>query len=183
MTNTLIISAEYIKQNSIIDNNVENENILSSVKKAQDLNIWTSLGSVLYKKILTDIENNSLSGEYKTLVDDYIIPTLLEYSVYYAIPFLQYKITNKSIETKSGENQNPITMEEVVYLRNNILDVAQFYKKRLVDYLVFNVNLFPEYHQNTGADVHPKTKSYSSSVYTPKGDNMCGPRTIILNNQ
>ena len=170
-TNTLIISPSYVKENNIIDANVEDKKITSIIKRAQDRYIWTSLSSNLYEKILSDITASTLTGNYLTLVDSYIIPCLLEYSVYELVPYIHYGLTNKSIEVKSGINQKPVGKEDVIYLRDNIKSMAEFYEKRLGDYLCNNTSLFPELSTNQGANLQPKTKPYKSSIYTPRPSN------------
>jgi len=58
-------------------------------------------------------------------------------------------------------------MDELVYLKNNILTTAQFYGERLIAYLRVNNATYPEYFENAQGDVQPAKGAYSSSIFIP----------------
>ena len=80
-TRNPFISVEYLRRNTIISDNVDAKVLLSIIKMAESKYIKLSIGTSLYDKLHTDVMNNSVSGVYKTLLDDYILPTLTQYSV------------------------------------------------------------------------------------------------------
>ena len=123
-TKVLFISPDYLKDNSMLDENIEDEKLVPNIRRSQDRYIYTALGENLYVKIIDYITKNTLSGNYLTLMTDYIRPCLVEYSIYESLPYVHFNITNKSIEIKDGENQEAVETEDLIYLRNNIEDMA-----------------------------------------------------------
>ena len=76
MATALFISRTDLVRNSIIDGSVDYDKIVQFLKLSQQIDIQNLLGTDLYNRISTDIENSTLSGDYLALVSDYIQPTL-----------------------------------------------------------------------------------------------------------
>ena len=124
-------------------------------KVAQDIHIHQLLGTDLYDKIQAEITANTLANPYKNLVDVYIQPVLIHYSLYECLPFLSYKIMNKDIVRKISETSTPASLDDIKYMRNIVVNTAQYYAERLVDYVKNNTDLFPEYNTNSNGDLSP----------------------------
>jgi len=157
MATALFISTTDLKKNSIIDGNVDVDKLLPMVRVAQEIDIRNLLGSDLYDKVSADIIADSLSGDYLTLVNTYVQPTLIWFAQMNYIPFAAYTITNKSVLKHSSETAQNVDKNEVDYLVGKAREYANYYSTRLVDYLCFNNNLFPEYLSNTNEDISPDT--------------------------
>ena len=75
MATVLFISQDRLKTSTALNYNIDTEYLLPFVKIAQDKHLQAILGTKLYEKLENDIagvDEASLSGAYKTLVDDYI---------------------------------------------------------------------------------------------------------------
>ena len=131
--------------------------MIQFVKVAQQIDIQNLLGTDLYNKISEDIIADSLSGDYLTLVNTYVQPALIWFAQMNYIPFAAYTITNKSVLKHSSETAQNVDKNEVDYLVSKAREYANYYSTRLVDYLCFNNNLFPEYLSNTNEDISPDT--------------------------
>ena len=92
----LFISENKLKKSTTINGNVDVELLRPYMKVAQDVHIHTKLGTDLYNKLQSDITGSSLSGNYQTLVENYIQDALVHWTLYECIPFLGYKIMNKN---------------------------------------------------------------------------------------
>tara|TARA_R110000824_G_scaffold81644_1_gene205158 strand:+ start:2202 stop:2702 length:501 start_codon:yes stop_codon:yes gene_type:complete len=160
MAQVLFISEDKLKSSSSINGAVDTNLLLPYMKIAQDKNIHIMLGTDLYDKLMADIAAGSLSGNYATLVNDYIQDTLVHYTVAEALPFLGYKLANGNVFRMDAENGTAATNQELNYLVERAKETAQFYGQRLVDYLCNNTDLFPEYSTNSGADICPTTANY-----------------------
>ena len=160
----LFISENKIKDSTAINGNVDMEFILPYIKVSQKKYIETKLGTDLFEKLQSDISGSSLTGNYQTLVDDYIQDALVHWSFYECLPFLRYKIQNNNIMSKSSETGTALSREAAQDLREEIRNTAEFYTERLVDYIRNNTGLFPEYNTNTGADVNPDKNAYYSGM-------------------
>ena len=74
----LLITIDDISRLSGFDGNIDNDTINPFIFMAQNGEIKRILGDSLYSKIITDFTNNSLSGKYLTIYNDYIA-TILTY--------------------------------------------------------------------------------------------------------
>ena len=162
MATALFISRTDLVKNSIIDGNIDTDKLLGFLKVSQQIEIQNLLGTDLYNKISADIISGAaggagLSGNYLTLVNDYVQPTLIWFAQMNYIPFAAYRISNNGVLKGTSEQSQPVDKNEVDYLVGKAREYANYYSTRLVDYLSFNDNLFPEYNSNTNEDIDPDT--------------------------
>ena len=119
---------------------------------------------------MNDVVANSVSGDYLTLLNDYITPCLIEWTFYEVMPFISLKITNKSIGRGNADYMAEGDLADLKYLRQTVRDLAEFYGQRMIGYLKQYSNLFPEYTTNSGLDkMVPNSQSYFSGVYLGGG--------------
>ena len=97
MATALFISRTDLVKNSILDGNVDTDKFIQFIKIAQQIDIRNYLGSELYNRISNDITNSTLSGNYLTLVRDYIQPMLIHFAMVQYLPFAAYQIKNGGI--------------------------------------------------------------------------------------
>ena len=76
--NILFISRNDIIKRSYVGGNIDPEKIIPFVKSAQDKNILTTCGTVLYEYLQDQIEAGTLTGDYVTLVELYIKDCLVQ---------------------------------------------------------------------------------------------------------
>jgi len=157
MATVLFINRTDLVRNSIIDGNVDTDKFIQFIKVAQQIDIQNLLGTDLYNKIGTDIAagGTGLTGNYLTLVNKYVQPTLIWFAQMNYIPFAAYQIKNGGVFKHSSETAQNVDKNEVDYLVSKAREYANYYSTRLVDYLSFNDNLFPEYNTNTNEDIDP----------------------------
>jgi len=155
MAYVLFISESKLKSSTAINLNCDPEILLPYVRQAQKLYVETKLGTDLTDKLKAEITAGTLTGAYKTLVDDYIGDMLPNWAFYHAIPFLRFKIENGNIYSKTSETGNALSTEEAQHLREEVRNTAEYYTERMIDYVCNNTSSFPEYSTNSGADVNP----------------------------
>jgi hypothetical protein len=167
-TQTLYISENRLKESTTINQNVDTELLVPNIKIAQDKYILTKLGSDLDNKLQTLIQDGELGDagneNYKTLVNTYIQPALVQWTFYESIVFLGFKFQNKDIMRKNSETGTPASLDDIKFLRQEVRNTAEWYTERLVDYLCHNNDLFPEYSTNTNEDVRPSRKNYFNGM-------------------
>ncbi len=174
MANVLFISEARLKSLTAIHDNVEPNDLMPFVLQAQDIYVQDVLGTKFYNSLKTNVSGDTLTTEETTLINDYISPALANYSLYLAIPTLNYKFKNKSILNPSSEESLNTGFDEMKYLRENTLDTAQFYMARALDYLCDNSSAFPDY-TNPGSDgMMPNPRSpYNSGIVMPRSGCSC----------
>ena len=169
MAYVLFISEERLKDSTTIGLNVSVDLLSPYIKQSQKLYIETRLGTNLTQKlkdlIIAGTVNNAGNEAYATLLNDYIAEVLPSYCLWMAVPFLRYKIENGNIFSKTSETGNALSTEEAQQLRNEVMNTAEYYMERMVEYLCNNSSLFPEFSTNTGADVTPdRNTAYYSNM-------------------
>ena len=157
MSKALFITRHDISVFTAANGNIDNDKLLPFINQAQDIHIQNYLGTDLYNKIQADIVASSLTGNYLTLVNDYIKDMLLHWSMVEYLPYAGINIANGGIYTKNPENSTALTKEHVDSLIERSRTTAQFYTNRFIDYMSFNQTLFPEYNSNSNDDISPDT--------------------------
>ena len=166
MAKVLFISEQYIKDNSQLDENVDVKRIRATIYDAQRDYIKPILGTDLYEKIISDITGSSLTGNYQTLVNDYVAESLLKWVLFELQVVLLYEMRNKNVSTNNSENSNPVDYTQHRYLMDHWKEKAERRSQDITDYLCANTDLFPEYLSNSDADdLHPTKNQYSTNIY------------------
>ena len=162
---TLYISSTRIKKDTALGGSVDDNIIMPYILLAQDMFILPVLGTDLDAKLKADIQAGSLAGAYKTLVETYIQPALVQFSFAELAPFLRLRFVNNSIvvmgDTDTG---SAATYEDLSPIISRSKDAAEFYRERLIDYIRNNTSSFPEYSTNSGADLDPTVNNYFAGI-------------------
>jgi len=162
----LFISENYLKDNTVIDENVDMQLLLPTIWMAQEQHIQTALGGALYKDLQGKVAPvDTLAGNDLILVDNYIAPALLWWCMYEADITLLYKYRNKNVSKKSSEDAQPLDFKEHRYVREDHKDKAEWWTQRLIDYLCYNSNLFPQYTNSQNDEIRPDASTYSTSLF------------------
>ena len=164
---SLFCNEDKLKSSTAINYNVDTAFLLPFLKIAQDKHMQVILGTDLYEKIENDIagiSGASLTGVYKTLVDDYIQDAIIHYALIEALPFISFQIKNGTVTQKNSENGTAATKEDLNWLIQKERDTAEFYGQRIVDYLCDNSSSFPEYTSNSGSDLCPISSAYNIGI-------------------
>ena len=162
---TLYISSTRIKKDTALGGSVDDNIIMPYILLSQDMFILPVLGTDLDAKLKADIQAGSLSGAYKTLVETYIQPALVQSSFSELAPFLRLRFVNNSVvvmgDTDTGQSA---TYDDLRPLMDRAKDAAEFYRQRLIDYLRNNSSSFSEYTSNSGSDLDPTVNNYFAGI-------------------
>ena len=163
----LLVSEQRLKQWTQLDDNVRLNEITPHILQASDIYIQNMVGSKLYARLQAGIIANDLNANEELLLNDYVGKTLMQYALYMILPSIKYKVVNQGIVNGTSEETAPTTLEELRYLRGTVLDTAEFYATRLVEFFRDNPGMFPEY-TNPGTDgmMPDKTDQYFSGLQT-----------------
>jgi hypothetical protein len=108
MKKIYLVSAQTVKENTPMNTNVDDGLINTAIIDAQTINIQQACGTILYKKILSLVEDGSISNEenekYKNLLDEYIQPAIISWTYVYSIPSIHTKVMNVGVVQQSSEN-------------------------------------------------------------------------------
>lgn len=175
---TYFIDETYFKANTPVNLSVDPYLINMSINDAQEMHVQMQLGSILYKKLVTLIRTLDIqlpaNAVYKTLLDDYVQPAVVQWAMYECIPYLRYKLMNKGIQLQNSDNSTSADLEDLKYIEARVKDRAEFVSQRLADYLLENYTLFPEYTAATDIDdIKPETDAYNSGMFLGQRTDAC----------
>ena len=159
------ISVQYLKDNTAIQNNVDDDLIAPYILKSQDTHIQQILGTNYYDHLKTAISGSTLTASEEALLRTYVQPALSEWAFYEVLPHLNYKSTNKAVSQQSSEFGTPSILEDVKYLRNSVRDMAEFYSKRLTNELCQNLGNYPLYSSQGTNNLQQKSSKYFGGLY------------------
>ena len=150
--NVLMISEEKLKSYTSIHESVSPEDLTPYVLQAQDIYMLNYLGQTFYTQLKTQITNGTVSTPNRWLLDNYIGSILCNYAMYHALPFLKYKVFNKSILSPTQENAGSIGLDELKFLQNQVREVAESYTDQMQIYLANNLSQYPAYGNANSTD-------------------------------
>lgn len=163
------ISTIYLKENTTIEDNVDDTKLVPYIYSSQDTHIQQALGTNFYNRLKSGVTQNDLTILEEDFLRDYVQPCLAQWAFYEVFPFLNYKSTNKAVSKESSEFSQPSELDEIKYLRNSIRDLAEFYTRRINQYLCDYGYLFPTYQNPDPYENLPaNSKSYFGGVYLHK---------------
>ena len=160
----LIISTEMLKRTVPISQSCDDNLIHTIILQAQDKYILPVLGHDLFEKIKSEIIAHTLSGDYKTLVTDYITKSLCQFTYAMLLPNLRIRSVRHSVVQMDNEQGASVSADDIAPLISQAMDMGEFYRERLIDYLVDNSSSYPEYSSNTGNELSPTTRNYYSGI-------------------
>lgn len=166
MTTTFLISEAKVRNFTTLNNSVDTELIRNCIRTAQDYRLQSIIGTVLYDKLISDIDSSSLSGYYQTLVDDYIQDFLL-YAVYYeTLEEIYLRPRNNGLlKPNGGENSDPVDKDLYDLKRQSVENKMTYYAERLTNYIIEEEANFPEL--NEGNKLYEQNPDYSEKYKSP----------------
>jgi len=175
--NVLLISEQKLKDNTPINENVDTSELRFCIQQAQTIQIQETLGTNLYEKILDLVDTGNISlpanSNYKSLLDNYIQPTLISYAYYLGLDNFFVKFINIGLVQNRSEQGQPIDIKTLQFLKTNAKNQAEFNDNLLRRHLIFRSGLYPEYNNGDLNDgqLPPETNSAFSSPMTLPGTN------------
>lgn len=148
MNSILLISEDYLKTNSNLNDNAFGKWILPAIRESQEMGLMPIIGECLYNKVCELVENglieNDLYAAYKDLLDDRIQPYLLYQTLTNIVPILNGKMANIGTVATNDEHIITLSQGELDLTQNYYRERADFYAKRLQEWVKNNSQAFPE---------------------------------------
>ena len=149
MTTTLIISEEKLREFTDINDNLDSKLLMNAVREAQDIYLQRLTGTSLYEYILAQIDANTLSGNYKDLVDNFIQPYLIYASYWESLDAIYTRPRNSGLlQPTGGENSEKADGTWYNRKRQMVENKMEYYGERLTNYLIQNESQFPQLNDN-----------------------------------
>lgn len=144
----LLTSEDYIKTHSNLSDNVWGDYLLPAIREAQDMGLQTILGSCLYNKVLSLVENEEIeeteNAFYKTLLDDYIQDYLMYQTITDLVPIIGVKLANLGTVISNDEHVINLSETERSNIKHYYEMRADFRARRMQEFLLNNRSAFEE---------------------------------------
>jgi len=157
---TLYISSSLLKRDTALGSTVDDNLLQPYIRIAQDRWILPALGTKLDDYLKTQVDADTVTGAYQTLLEEYIQPCLVQLAFTEVAYVVRLKFSNNSVITNSSEQGQPSGVSDIKRVVEQSQEIGMFYRERLIEYLLFNASSFPQYVQNTGADLSPSRRNY-----------------------
>lgn len=151
MATALFITRNDILKTTPLQGSIDADRLLPFVKSAQEKQMVNLLGTVLYNKLQDDIQSQTpFTGKYLELMNDYVKPTLIWYSVCEYLPFSSIQFRAEGAVKHETETAKPVSKNDIDYLIGKCMQSADYYAQRLQNFLVSYSNDIPEYLESVG---------------------------------
>lgn len=143
MKDVLLISENYLRSAFMISDNVQSKFILPAIKDAQETHFQTIVGSCLYNRLCAAVADDDLNDSELSLLrmsKRYIgLMAIAELCV-----ITTFKINNIGLNSTSDDNVETFDVSDTMYVRKHYINEADFYKRRIQQWLIAHRCEFPE---------------------------------------
>lgn len=155
-----LCSPDKVKENTIVNYNVEDGMVANAIRNAQKriefilgTHLLNRLMELAYNRLhqLSDTIDDESNVEYKTLLDDFVSPALIQMSVSELLLMVSYKVRNIGVAKTDDANIQTATYEEVMGLRADNDVFVGIELTKLSKYLDSQKNIIAELKENTAS--------------------------------
>lgn len=151
----MLISPDDVKASGNINYNVDDEVIGSAIRTAQNIYLTDVIGNDLVEKLqllvwnaIQGEEDNIESAEnavYKTLLNDYIKDAMNYKTTAEICVRIALKIRNMGVVQNADTNVNPVSLEDIKYLRDTYNGYWESSVNKMYTFLKKNRVIFSEF--------------------------------------
>jgi hypothetical protein len=178
MATAHFMTEQYLKDNTPVTWNVNIKEIYPFARTAEEIYIQEAIGSKLFDRLVESLNaspKNTTADEITLLKK--IRSSLVWFTLFDALPFLDFKIRSIGVVRQSGDNLQNAGRDDISYLRKECKNKADFYLRRVQDYLCEFQELYSEYRTGTWgcSEMFPNSNvSNSSDLAIDKNDSTSG---------
>jgi hypothetical protein len=162
MNTIKLISEQFIKDNSPLMNNVENQFISIHILESQNIELLYAIGEETFNEIITQYSNWAaqpgsdiniyVTPQNQYIRNEFIKWILLYYTLYHSVYDLDSKLTNKGYEQQHSSYSINSSQSSLENRRKEYKNMAESYISRLLKYLQNNLDSYPLYKTFIGID-------------------------------
>ena len=138
------VTEQFIKDNTAITQNVDAKDLAPFIPMAVKTYVQPILGFNFTNDLLIKFNDGTTSAEEDELIEFVQYMTAL-WAAYDAIPNISFRVSNKGIQSQSGDYSASDGISVVEYIRTNVQKFAYIYEKNMRAFLELNKASFPLY--------------------------------------
>lgn len=161
----LLCSADFIRANTNISNNLQDKFLKPAMRETQDIDLTQVLGSKMIDRLCRMVENDEIgkpeNEEYKKLLDE--CQYFFSYSTITKLCLIaSVKIDDIGLNFTNDINANQLYLTDVFKLESHYRNKADQFKERLQSYCKSKINVLPELKEGGCYDVKAELESAAS---------------------
>ena len=166
MKEIYLISPNFVRTNTNISSNIQDKFLQSAIREATDMDLHELVGSNLLNKLKIIIDKDEINIPeniiYKQILD--ISKYFIAYSVVSRLTVISsIKIDNIGANVTGDDNVKTLDLDDIFRIEKFYRDKADFYKKRIQDFLRENYSKIPELSECECYKVKSNTYSAAST--------------------
>lgn len=146
------IDEQFLKNKTQVGHNVDAGDLSPYFEMAAETYLPPVLGFNFYRDLLEKYNNNNLSADETELVG-FIKNVVAQWTAYLAASGLTYRISNKGLQSQSGEFSSSEGMAVLDETLNRISSQAHLRESNLRSYLNLNKDKFPDWTDDSNEDI------------------------------
>jgi hypothetical protein len=164
----LLVSEEKLKAFTTINENVSPQLLIPYILNSQETYLVNLIGSSFLKELYLQVRTNTVTAANQFILDEFIGQVVLQYGLMMSLPFLKYKILNKSILSPKSESADSIDLDELKYLVSQVKNTAEQYAMLLQRYLFWHSADYPLWNNALAMDgvIPDKGNVYTAPLVT-----------------
>lgn len=139
MNKILLVSEDYVKTNSALNDNTFGKYLLPAIYEAQNIGLRRIIGDCLLDTIVGMVADGSIRNDenatYKQFLDEYIQDYLLYETQYQLIPYLNVKLSNIGSVVSNDEHIQTLSKSDIELIRNEYRAKADWFAGRIRNFL------------------------------------------------
>lgn len=146
------VTEEFLKTKTHVTKNVDASDLSPFIPLAVKTYVQPILGYRFTEELLTKFNAGTTTAEEDELIEFIQFVTAF-YAAYDAAPNISFKITNKGIQSQSGDYSASDGIAAVEYIRTNILKFAKVHESNMRAFLELNKAYFPLYLDKVNKEI------------------------------
>lgn len=143
---------EYLKSNTTINQNVDVNDVVPLIKTAAQFKVKSYIGTYFFNDLLAKFNAQTLNAAEEILVQEFMKPAIAWRAASEAVINTSYQVKNKGVQTQSGEYSASPEYKAIMFLFHHYTDKADYYDKKLCDYLHENREEYPGFMSKLNSD-------------------------------
>ena len=165
----LFASPDYLRRLTQVNLSVDDERIVPALVLSQDKHLQPYLGTRLYERLLEILAGGTPNANETLLLDTHCRRVVVWWAMVELLPDLHTFIDGAGLLTRSVEGGDTAGDNLVSLAVERARQNAAFYTTRMIDYLLFNQNLYPEYNVAAEEEMPAETNAYYQAGMTISG--------------
>lgn len=133
-----MITEDRLIELTSIGGNIDMDKLRPFIGIALRTSVKPILGKALYERIQREYEEDTLTGKYLTIYNDYVEYLIAYYTAYHFITMHPYSIVNAGIIKNTSEDTETPEFEEVTFLADRYKSLAWTIEQEFLEYVKDN---------------------------------------------